>query len=299
MMNIQIGIEGGGSSSLFFFRDLDTGDQTRIAGPALQMSESDLATITEAIHQIIQSFTNKRAYSVKRICGGISGAGGSGFRLDLENKLSQKYGCEVDIMSDAEATWFHHFGHDKRGILCINGTGSVIVTKREHQLKTYGGYGPQSYEPLSGREIGRKAINHLMQVLDFEKKDDAALILMKKMGVYNRKELLSLLYHSDFKPSDLAKSIIESAEDSCEFFQNIITSEIKGLIQILKKIPPADYDKHVFALHGGLHSNDYLRKQFIRGVLNEFNDAEFLVDADISKTLAFISDTSIIPRFTS
>lgn len=163
---VAAGIDGGSSSTRCIA--IDTGCWrlvTHRSGPSNILSagpETTLYSIREALDGALKKLGKDRA-DVAALC--LSGAWTARRKLNriIDRKINAK---KIIIKSDVEAAAVAGLGSEKRGIVVISGTGSIVVGLSGGSFFRAGGWGHVCDDEGSAYDISIKALRMAFQSYD-------------------------------------------------------------------------------------------------------------------------------------
>lgn len=144
----------------------------------------------------------------------------------------------ADVISDAEAAHYAAF-RGGRGLLLIAGTGAVVFGGKPGSFRKTGGFNPPSGDPGSGRWLGRCYLREL------GRKPDDSRAAHGRTAAHAGKLLTRA----------------ERGESGCALLAAAAWHELSGLVRTAAG--KGGEEVRLF-LAGGLMSNDYFRKGFLR-----------------------------------
>ncbi|MCH8556424.1 MAG: hypothetical protein LAT84_01320 [Balneolia bacterium] len=254
---IRVGIDGGGTGSRFCIL-LPDGQVIPADGPPLQGSLMEPGIVAERIITTISNELEAKASGISSLTAGIAGFASTYRAEALENALaSQLPNTALSIHSDVATTFAATFGKQLSNcFLLICGTGSVVVkgdTLRDG-IMLYGGTGPGTIEPGSGRQIGLDFINHLRQL---PADDERAIIRLN--AEYD--ELSIEEWHE--RPAKLAPLCLKLASEGDSVAETIIQHHITKTLNLLNTALSGSSLSAKLALHGGLFNHDFFRNEMV------------------------------------
>lgn len=298
MKSLRIGIDGGGNGSRFSIWD-DNAQlwiEDGLTGEALQCSIMPPDEIVKRINRAIEPFAASN--SVLSINAGLAGAAGSGTAETIALKLRDRWRCQVNVFSDAEAAFFAAFGPDVDGILLINGTGSVMISGGQH-LRVFGGYGPESNEELSGRTLGRLVLQHLSEVIDgLSKADPFSGDAYKKTGITDRNSLAEFYRDRNNEAAGLAPILLHHAANGNATANQFLEKEANRFREKLINVIRVNPGIQRFALHGGLYGHPYFSST-VKGLIQDIVLNAVFVEPipPVCKALTTLPENEAIRRF--
>jgi len=258
MKSCVIAIEGGGTKSTFCFYDIENNRSITHQSDAIQARNQSIKTIVEHISKFIQAEQHREVFKIIGMICAFVGAGSSEKKQKLKLTLSNQFECPILVMSDAEGTWNSCFSKEDKGILSINGTGSVIIAPKDDDLFAFGGLGKAASELMSGRSLSQKTLEFIHSELVLGKYSSLTENFIRTYSIKTRQALVDFIYHENNTLTDIVTLLAEAAENGCTLSQNIIQLEKKALTMHLEMIPSYLNNHPKIVFHGGLHQNEYL-----------------------------------------
>lgn len=252
---IRVGIDGGGTGSRFCFL-LPDGQAIFAEAPPLQGSLMQPQTVAEQIIATIDNELSVDSSCISSLTAGIAGFASSTRAEALKTELTSHLpNAAISIHSDAATTFTATFGQQFANcFLLICGTGSVVVKGDGPRvgISLFGGSGPGTFEPGSGRQIGLDFINHLMQL-----PADSTKAIIRYSSEYEHLKIEAL----QKQPAKLAPLCLNLASEGDSAAKAIIHHHITKTVELLNTALSESSLPEKLALHGGLFNHTYFSNE--------------------------------------
>ncbi len=251
MADYILGIDGGGTGCRAAIADttgkvLGTGQ----AGPANIMTDMDISVVnilaaTDAA--LLAAELPVKSYSRITACLGLAGANVSGVAEQLQQALPF---ARSSVVSDGIIALQGAIG-DQDGVVVILGTGSVYISRRNHNVTMKGGWGFKVSDLGGGARLGQKLLEESLLAYD---------------GIYQRTPLSNALldhfdnephaivrFAHDARPNDFgrfAPMVFEYAAQNDPLAEKILKQSVET-IEAALDVSMSD-DQPVLSLIGGL-----------------------------------------------
>ena len=191
MADYIIGIDGGGTGCRAAIADctgkiLGTGQ----AGPAnimTDMNSSVVSILAATDAALLAAELPVKSYNRITACLGLAGANVSGVAEQLQQALPF---ARSSVVSDGIIALQGAIG-DQDGVVVILGTGSVYISRRNHNVTMKGGWGFKVSDLGGGARLGQKLLEESLLAYD---------------GIYQRTPLSNaLLTHFDNEPHAIVR----------------------------------------------------------------------------------------------
>lgn len=273
-----LGIDSGGTKTEICLLNSDNLKPIKYSFPSIHYTVSGAEEFVNNLFSNLFAFLKKKKISIDQIKGITAGVAGARYPSDKNNirkKILNLFnGIDILVTSDAHSALYSVFG-DNDGFILISGTGSVLFGKVNGVMYRKGGWGKVLGDSGSGYSIALQALRKTVKCFD----DPGVCYgkslfidkLDKKFGIKNS-NIVEIIYRGNFDIQKLAPYVIESAQNGDKICHEIIISEIKELLLLLKnfKDNKGRYLVKELALSGGIFLNVFFKKLFIQNLITEY-----------------------------
>lgn len=235
-----IGIDAGGTKSLFTVKNRQSGEKTCFAGGPLNINSIPV----EEARKTAKLLFEKAYHITGNACDGIGvGAAGSSNPEAAEffKEMSEKYfsGVPIVVDTDARAALYGAFkGRD--GVIVIAGTGSVCYGEWMGSSAMSGGGGHLLDDGGSAYTIGRDILSAVLRSWDGREKSTILTeLLEKETGINSREKLIQFAYSSQTGKKEIA-SLALLVMEACRYCdpaaQRIVAGAAEELTEMVKAV---------------------------------------------------------------
>ncbi|AFS78143.1 N-acetylglucosamine kinase Nagk [Gottschalkia acidurici 9a] len=248
-MSYYIGIDGGGTSTIFCLADCNGNVIDIIKLKSTNYHVMGIEETKETIKNAIDFFTEKKSISlneIKSICFGGSGVDSEKCKETIINIFRDiGYRNELQVYNDSVIALVGANDGYNGGII-ISGTGSVgLVIDKKNRLNKVGGWGHILDDGGSGYFIGREALSKIMK--NYDGRECKTLLwdkIREKLKINNQEEIINFVYKDKLPKKDIAglapivielynkdkvaKDIVNSAVDSLTIMVETLIEKAQG-----------------------------------------------------------------------
>jgi glucosamine kinase len=268
--HVLLGFDAGGTKTVLLG---SCGDEViRLAGPGTNLKRDGLQACTDRLGSLLGDAL--RALPEGKglfVCGGVAGAGRPHERDQLESALRERLAAlvsepAVEILHDGALALENALAGARSGLVCIAGTGSIILARTMNRLVLRaGGWGARvDGDPGSGMALGRAAIAAV--AADFDGGPETVLRrrFAERLGVASPDDLIRAAYAEDFDAATLAPLVIDAAAGADPVAENILLREVDALARragwLARRAESEGGVAHHLVLAGGLINADRYRE---------------------------------------
>lgn len=287
-----IGIDGGGTKTEAVAYTLEGEELSRsntgfsnILINKKQAMENIITSIEQCSSKLPKSMENKEC---KAIYLGMAGAESEDSSTFITDTLINRYKVKVKVVNDAVIALAALLkGED--GILTISGTGSISYGVNQGKAKRAGGWGHLLGDEGSGYFIAIEALKLMTLEEDLElKKSNLSRVLLKEMGIENRKEVISFVYGSTKgQIAALVPAIVKCAENGEESAIEILKRSGRDLADTtLRVYKSLGFKESVtVGIKGSILTKVPIVKSEFEKALKENIKSVAIIDKEVSPTL--------------
>jgi N-acetylglucosamine kinase-like BadF-type ATPase len=252
-------IDGGGTKTRAWIVD---GDSHKVVGTtetgASNVGRVGLEGLRKVLEEIRSSLLFNRKIDALDI--GLAGVG-----RELERQRALRVAKSIFepaltyVTSDAELAYRGAFGHGRRGILLIAGTGSIAFyqTPFSREFLRAGGWGPLLGDEGSGAWLGREVMRQCLFEWEGDEFSPFQAAVLEAMQVDEPQQIITKVYHEGFGPTEwatLAPFVFRYAEEhpGCKRVLKRMTILLVGLVERLAEKLPQNSENVPLVVLGGL-----------------------------------------------
>ncbi|MBN2366084.1 MAG: hypothetical protein EH225_08780 [Calditrichaeota bacterium] len=267
-----LGLDGGGTKTAAVLCDAEGKilRKTRM-GPG-NIAVLDRGSLAQLIRNILaELLQGEKIESIEWGTFAFAGAGRPEEKKTASELLRGVGLKNFSVLSDGEILYYSIFG-DETGILIAAGTGSICLLKtKQGKFKQLGGWGYLLGDEGSGFDIGRMAIQTVLDDLSTGKKPSGfSDKILRFYGLENPDNLISIIYSSINPPNliaSCAKLVSELAElnqpEATRIIEKATDSLVEYAEQAVHYVGNNSLGSYNVALAGGiLRKSSYINQRF-------------------------------------
>jgi len=272
----SIGIDAGGSKTrgCSGFRADQPSKQN--VGPGANPSRIGLDKCVEIFRDSIEELWDTRAEeSDINLMMGVAGIEGAQLIPKMESKLmdflnekspngNHSCTCMTDIMLIGAIDL-----RESGGLSIILGTGSSFyIQDKDGAPHQGGGWGYILGDEGSGYGISKRAIQHIMRMVDGKLEDDFTRSFLVKIDGKNRPDVVNFVYQDRDNFHHLVRWVVERSEAGDSVASDIIQAELKALLTCIERFVQdrvIDFNQRI-VLNGGLAKNRHIHQQILQSI---------------------------------
>ncbi len=268
---LRIGLDIGGTKTSVVFSTtwLKNGETENLVTQGANLQIHGATHVAGLIASVVARIRHQFDPEMNAVVvAGIAGAGRADDHLEVEQLFRQALyrNDRIMVCSDAFIALEGAFSGGS-GVIIIAGTGSgVYALDKDRKLRRAGGWGPHLGDPGSGTSIGLNALRSVARAFDGGQPTELTALFAEHFGIYDRSDLIRIVYREGFYPATCAPLVIQSAEGGDAVSSEMVLMEIKKLADESSLVMDDSIDSR-FVLMGGLSENRWFAEQLIAAVV--------------------------------
>ncbi len=270
---LYIGLDAGGTKTEALARTSQQAAPTRLAGPAANLQRQGIEATARVLATLIQqSLAHHPEATLRAVCAGVAGAGSPADQHDLATAVRSLLGdqtpAHVQITHDGAIALEAAF-EGGSGVIVIAGTGSVFFARtRDGQVLRAGGWGYLLGDEGSGHVLGIHGLRAVAHAFDGGPPTRLQALLADRHGLATPDDLKHSVYREDWPVQQMARLVIEAAEQRDAQAQRIIAEQTRALArQVTWLVGRADAVEPRLALLGGLTRSVFYKEALTDALL--------------------------------
>lgn len=280
-MSKIVSIDGGGTKTLAVLYDENGQELQRVIKGSSNFAvhvEEALNTLKAALDEII----NKDVLSIHI---GLSGYSMVPNKDNLIKDLEKAYHTRVFIYPDAHLGLYSAYDANNPLIYVVGGTGSIMYSLVDGQMKRYGGYGHLFGDPGSAYSFVMDIFKDCLHQLDYGKPlNEVQHSLLKDLNLTTNEDIIG--YTHRVKKQDIAKLARNITNHQHPYVLEKIQVQANLIAQSIMEVSQSiDISKQwMIALRGGFLEAAPNLKNEVLNILN-INKVNYILNRDIKEAV--------------